>query len=153
MIILLCACNTGSVNTTDEGENRLVDVEYLWITGTWIEYDTADNKVRYEVWEPRDSGFIGAGFTLINNDTNDMESLALVKHEGVVNYVADVAHNPLPVYFKLSHQTDSGFRFENLEHDFPKYIDYNLVQDTLHVRVGNEMEELIFNFIKLKNDE
>lgn len=66
------------------------------------------------------------------------EDLRLVEMKDGVFYVAKVAHNPLPVAFRLSECADGHFAFVNPAHDFPRRIDYvRQSPDQLAVRVSD----------------
>jgi hypothetical protein len=56
---------------------------------------------------------------------------------GAVVFIAKVAHNPLPVPFKLTICTDDSATFENTNHDFPQRLVYrHIATDKMVVEVS-----------------
>jgi len=102
-----------------------------WIVDNWVNAD--GETVSYEHWQKiNDSLFEGGSETVKNGDTIFAEKLKLVMQNGDIFYVADVKHNPAPVYFKLTSQGSNFAVFENPEHDFPQKITYKIEEGNLH---------------------
>jgi hypothetical protein len=59
---------------------------------------------------------------------------------GEVFYIAKVAHNPLPIAFKLSECGEGLAVFTNPAHDFPRRLEYRLAGDALSVQVSDGTE-------------
>jgi hypothetical protein len=106
-----------------------------WLLGTWK--STQAGGESYEYWKQSgDDNFVGGGFTLAGKDTTFQEKLSMVATDSGLFYVADVAHNAAPVYFKMTSQDSSATVFENPAHDFPTRIIYRqLPADSLHARI------------------
>lgn len=99
-----------------------------WILGQWERTDDKEGQQSFEKWaQEEDKKFRGIGFTMAGKDTVFVERLSLITKEDEVYYVADVANNPEPVRFKLTHIADTIAIFENPIHDYPKMITYKLV--------------------------
>jgi hypothetical protein len=105
---------------------NLLDLKQLeWIADDWI--NTENDAVTHEHWEKiNDSLIEGGSETIKNGDTVFAEKLKIILKDGDIFYVADVSHNPAPVYFKLTESIPGKAVFENPEHDFPKKITYEL---------------------------
>lgn len=88
-----------------------------WVLGAWV-----SDEGPTESWHragPRT--FEGAG-----TSGSGSETLRLVEMSGQVFYIAKVAHNELPVAFKLVDCGDALLVFENPTHDFPRQLEYRL---------------------------
>lgn len=76
------------------------------------------------------------GFSLNGKDTVISERLAIAATDSGLYYISDVAHNPAPVYFKMTRQDSATTVFENPKHDFPTRIIYHqITADSLHARI------------------
>lgn len=111
------------------------DLEKLsWIIDRWVSND--GESTSYEHWEKvSETQFTGGSETVKNGDTVFTEKLKIELIDGSVYYIADVAHNPAPVKFKLTFLTDSEAVFENPEHDFPQKISYKYIEGNLNASI------------------
>ena len=98
-----------------------------WLVGNWYS-ENSELKIN-ESWK-RVSARTLEGFgqteSVKKNKIVSAETLRLVEMSGEVFYLAKVASNNLPVPFKLTSCMDNTAIFENIEHDFPKKIAYQL---------------------------
>ena len=98
-----------------------------WMTGQW-ESRSASSRIT-ESWtrvsEETAEG-LGEGRSVPGNELKSRETLRLVTMSGTVYYLAKVAHNALPVAFALTECGEHHAVFENVEHDFPTRIAYQL---------------------------
>jgi hypothetical protein len=102
-----------------------------WIADKWITKDNESETI--ESWEIiNDSLFEGKSATIRNGKEVFSEKLKIEKRGADIFYVADVAHNPAPVSFRLVTLSDTAAVFENMEHDFPKRITYQNENGSLH---------------------
>ena len=105
--------------------------DLLWIVDNWI--NAQGETISYEHWNKiNDTLFEGGSETIKNGDTVFSEKLKIIKEKNDIYYIADVKHNPAPVYFKLTEISEGKAVFENPEHDFPQRITYLLESGTLH---------------------
>ncbi|MEQ9422894.1 MAG: DUF6265 family protein [Cyclobacteriaceae bacterium] len=124
--------------------------QFAWLLGKWERSNVRSNRTAFENWEKSsDSKFSGIGFTLQDGDTVFVEKLELVSNKDGVFYVANVAHNAAPVFFKIIEITDSGFISENLKHDFPKRIEYELSGNNLKATISGDGKQIPFEFIRI----
>jgi hypothetical protein len=116
--------------------NRNLD-EVAWIADSWI--ISSGDAVTHEHWtKVSDTLFEGGSETIKNGDTIFSEKLKIIVKDNDIFYVADVKHNPAPVYFKLVYSDSNKAVFENPEHDFPQKITYELSGGDLHAYIeGN----------------
>lgn len=112
--------------------NKIKDMKKLeWIVDKWI--SKSNESVTIETWEiVNDSLFSGNSVTSESGKEVFTEKLKIEKRGNDIYYVADVAHNPAPVSFKLMSLSDTTVVFENLEHNFPKRITYQNENGSLH---------------------
>lgn len=114
-----------------------------WLLGRWISDGT--QSTIHESWTARSSTtWEGEGIEASKADPakTSREDLRLVEMSDGVYYVAKVAHNALPVAFRLSECADGRFAFVNPAHDFPKRLDYlREGDDRLTVRVSDGAEK------------
>lgn len=118
-----------------------------WLAGTWQRTGLPAGQSGYEQWTREGTqGFTGVGVSKRGDKTVFEEKLRIVVKDGDVYYVADVAHNPQPVYFKLTEFSGTGFTFENAAHDFPQKIAYRRDGNRLHARVSAGDKAMDFEF-------
>ena len=128
LMILLSALQlrSESLNLNNTGMKKLE-----WIADKWINKDNESETI--ESWEIiNDSLFEGKSVTIKNGKEVFSEKLKIEKQGPDIFYVADVAHNPAPVSFRLVTLSDTAAVFENMEHDFPKRITYKYESGSLH---------------------
>lgn len=100
-----------------------------WLLGTWRTGEPP--HVTRESWTAA-SGSTWEGETItVSADDGKIqftESLRIVAMAGEIFYLAKVAHNTLPVAFKLIQMDDHVLVFENPSHDFPRRMTYRLTE-------------------------
>ena len=122
-----------------------------WILGTWQRTNTKPDQTAFEKWEKISKNeFKGIGFTLKGKDTIFKEELKIVVRDNELFYVAEVSHNPAPVYFRVIKQETTGFVSSNPNHDFPKEISYRLKDESLRAEISGGGKSMAFNFIKVE---
>ena len=98
-----------------------------WIFGSW-EYKNKEQIIT-ESWQKVSALSVeGVGETFTNGVLMSVESLRIVEMSDSLFYIAKVSHNALPVAFKLTSCMATKAIFENKDHDFPKRIEYTLVE-------------------------
>jgi hypothetical protein len=96
-----------------------------WLLGDW--HAEAGEKTWRESWGALDAKtWQGRGIESSKSDParQSVEDLRLVEMGGGVFYVAKVAHNDLPVAFRLVECGEGHLVFSNPSHDFPKRLEY-----------------------------
>jgi Domain of unknown function (DUF6265) len=93
----------------------------------------------HEVWRKVNKRYLrSTGFFVKGKDTIVTERVSLQNLNQGIYYTSTVEeqNNKRPVSFKLTSSNDSIFTFENLLHDFPRRIVYELVgKDSLHAYI------------------
>ncbi|HEY5692608.1 MAG TPA: DUF6265 family protein [Cyclobacteriaceae bacterium] len=141
-LMFLFAC-AGKVKT----KHDLSQVD--WLIGYWQRPNARESVTAHERWEKTSATELtGWGVAMRNGDTTFVEKLQIILRNDTLYYVADVVENPAPVYFQFTSITVDGFVSENAAHDFPKKIQYQLVNDTLTAITSGDKRELTFKFIK-----
>jgi hypothetical protein len=114
-----------------------------WLLGDWAA-DGSKTSFQESWTEVSPRTFEGTGVERSKSDgkIRSGEVLRIVEMAGGVFYVSKVAHNDLPVAFRLSECDGGQFTFVNPAHDFPKRIEYEQAgPDRLTVRVEDAAEK------------
>ncbi|MEX2150601.1 MAG: DUF6265 family protein [Steroidobacteraceae bacterium] len=110
-----------------------------WLLGDWTA--VGDKSSFHESWaELGPQTFVGSGIERSKTDgaVKGSEALHLLEMAGEVFYISKVAHNDLPVAFRLTGCEQGRFVFENPAHDFPRVLEYRREGgDRLVVRVSD----------------
>jgi Domain of unknown function (DUF6265) len=120
-----------------------------WLTGTWTRTNNEMDRTGMERWQKSSSMELrGIGVSIKGKDTLFVEKLRILVRQNDLFYVADVPENQMPVYFKLTEVTDTGFICENPEHNFPKRISYQLDGDKLKATISGDGKAVDYLFVK-----
>jgi hypothetical protein len=110
-----------------------------WLLGEWLAEGNKSTwreswiAVAPTTWEGR-----GVESSKTDPAKQSTEELRLVEMGGGVFYVAKVAHNELPVAFRLVECRDGHLVFANPAHDFPRRLEYDRqANGRLSVRVSD----------------
>lgn len=145
LFVLLLAGAPSSSLQAEEMAPQLRQME--WLVGTWRRVDLPEGRSGYERWTYNGvQGFNGVGVSERGGKTVFEEKLRIVEKDGAVHYVADVAENAEPVYFKLTELSENELTFENPAHDFPQKIAYRRDGERLHVTVSAGDKATEFEF-------
>lgn len=145
LLALLAGCASGPARVDAAVHLQRMD----WLVGTWRRTDLPADRSGYERWASDGRGFAGTGVTMQGVDTVFEEALRIDVRDEAIWYVAEVAHNPEPVRFRLTRIDDDGLVFENPTHDFPQVIAYRRAGDRLQVRVSAGTRASEFHFRRL----
>ena len=130
--IALLWCSTAQAQTCQSLD------ELNWLVGEWkAETETA---LITETWEQTSTlNFEGRGLQVSKSDASiSRELLRLLSMNNQIFYLAKVDENSLPIPFQLVRCVDNHLIFLNPQHDFPKRIEYQLLEeDSLKVTVGD----------------
>lgn len=133
------------------------DLPVSWL-GDWrIVPASSTDSIRYESWkQSTPDSFSGRGWLEKDGKTVELESLQLTYRNGVLHYIPTVKghNNEQPIPFALVRQTPHSWVFENLEHDFPQQISYQItVGKQMLVRISGIVDGsyryMDFNFAKV----
>ena len=95
----------------------------------------------YEEWKLVNKNQLkGRGCFIKGNDTTMSEQMVLDNKPDGIFYTSTVAdqNNHQPIPFALTSSENKIFIFENLQHDFPKQIVYELIgRDSLHAYIDD----------------
>lgn len=115
------------------------------LEGTW----QVEGKQQFEKWEVKGNELIGIGYQLIDGKQKVLEHLAIKEIEGKLVYQATVfnQNQGATISFPLNESISGYYSFENLEHDFPKKIQYQKIDGTrIMVNVFGDNEQS-FSFV------
>ena len=101
-------------------ENKLSELDFL--VGTW----KMESKENYESWEKIDNIFKGQSYKMVDGQKIVTEIIALKSDGNRIVYTPTVfdQNEGKPIPFTLHNLDENMFSFENLDHDFPKKIQY-----------------------------
>ena len=120
-----------------------------WLEGDWTRLDVKPGRTTHESWQRISSTeWKGLGVNMKGRDTAFVEKLKLVIKDDNIYYVADLAENKGPVYFKLTLLTDHSFVCENSQHDFPKKIIYQKDGNKIKATISGDGKSLDYLFEK-----
>ncbi len=116
LVFILVACS----------ENKASSVDFM--IGTW----KMEGKDQYEVWEKtKNKEFIGYSYKINNNEKIITETLSIKLMDDQIFYEATVPdqNDGKTIRFTLNAEINEYLSFENIEHDFPKKIQYKKIND------------------------
>lgn len=120
-----------------------------WIEGVWTRSNVKPGRSAQESWQKISAvEWKGSGVSMKGADTAFVEKLKIIIKEENIYYVADIAENKEPVYFKLTVISDNGFVCENLQHDFPKTIAYQKDGNKIKATVSGDGKSIDYLFEK-----
>lgn len=119
------------------GENYFS--QFYALEGTWL-MKTGKGFIG-ETWKKTDKKSLQSkGFFIHGKDTSVNERVLLRQRKDGIFFTSTVEdqNNRMPVDFKLKSVANKTFVFENLEHDFPKRIVYEVIgKDSLHAWIDD----------------
>jgi len=128
------------------------NIDFDWIIGDWSEKINEDTFI--ENWQKiDDDNYIGVEYYLAGSDTTMKANLKLQKMIDTWIYIAYV-EGQQPVLYTLV-EDNGKYVFENLEHDFPQKIEYN-IQDEYSILAsieGNLNGEIVKEEYNLKKND
>ena len=129
------------------GQNaNLEEVEFL--VGTW----KIEGKQNYESWAKEDNRLTGQSYKIENGQKVVSETIELKKVENQIVYTAKVfdQNEGKSIPFILKSSKNDLFSFENPTHDFPKKIQYQILNEhKLYVSVlGEDDKGFSYHLIK-----
>ena len=119
------------------------------MAGTWQSVDGS----AFEYWSIVKSGMRGLSLTLKDSSLRPsvQEKMEIYRKEGDLVFFAEPL-NQRKTEFVIAESNASFFRAENPDHDFPKWIIYEVNRggDSMFARIGDANRSVNFVFIKSK---
>jgi hypothetical protein len=141
-IITICFIKSNAQTANDFGKLQ-------WLIGEWIRINAKPGMSGVEKWISNSPVELqGWGINMKGNDTTFIEKTKLVIKDNEIYYVADVAGNKAPVFFKLTSMKENGFTCENMQHDFPKKIIYLRDGNLLKATISGDGKSIDYLFEK-----
>lgn len=138
----------GIVLVTSCSVQKLKELSFL--EGTW----QIENKSTYEEWIFENNNFVGVSYKLKDQNKRITETLLIKESNGQIIYEATVTNqnNGSTIPFVLNTTIKDKLSFENLEHDFPKKIQYKkLTENEILVSVlGTNDKGFEYKIIRIK---
>ncbi len=111
-----------------------------FLIGTW----KIEGKDSYETWQNKDGKFTGESYKIRDEKKYVSEKLEIKLFDNNLVYIAKVfnQNEGKGIRFILKQSERYLFSFENLQHDFPKKIQYKIInKDELLVSVLGEHDK------------
>lgn len=121
-----------------------------WLAGQWVRINDSEGQTTYEFWEKKSEiEYAGLGFTMQQSDTIWKEHIYLREDDG--NWLLEVRgmNDIESTIFQLTSLKENKFVVENKENEFPKKIEYRLVNNQIHAVISGGGPEILFEFEKL----
>lgn len=127
--------------------------EFGWLAGTWRLKDK--NAFERWVYREKENVLYGISYRIKNTaDTVVTEEITLKLQGNSFYYIPDVAGAQGPVPFKITKYTATTFTAENPEHDFPKIIRYNFIQqggqDINEASIEGDGKVISYTFVRVR---
>ncbi len=150
MIVLMALCLQSKSSNQDLSEYPATISEFDWLLGSWQRMNDRPGRTTFEHWTKiSNSEYHGLCYTLRKSDTIFKEHIKLLKRDGKwVFEVSGVNEDPTP--FVLIKQSKKSFTCENKKNEFPKFIEYSLIDKKIQARIFGDGQEVLFTFQKLK---
>ncbi len=146
LLFILEKANSQSHSQTVNDDFKKLD----WLEGEWKRLNVKPGRTAYESWQKISADeWKGSGINMKGTDTSFIEKLKLIIKDGVIYYVADIAENGAPVYFRLTMITGDSFVCENAEHDFPKKIAYQKEGNKIKASISANGKSIEYLFEKI----
>lgn len=99
-----------------------------FLTGTW----KIEGRDTYENWQKNNNTLIGKSYRIKDNKEYVSETLSITTANNIVTYTATVLNqnDGKGIDFILNPEVNKKLSFENLNHDFPKKIQYTKLSNT-----------------------
>jgi hypothetical protein len=118
--------------------------DVVWLAGNWS--GRAGETELEERWTlPAGGAMLAVSRTVKDNRMIAFEFLRIVERAGGLVYIAQPGGRP-PTEFVLTEISGRSAAFENLSHDFPKRIQYSLVEDTLTATISGDGKQQSYVF-------
>ncbi len=153
--VILTAVNLTLTSSVCYGQAKNIIPKLDWLKGKW---QLIQNSNSFEEWIRIDSSELqGKSYTIKCSDTIFHETIKISQLQTDYWYIPSVTdqNNGQPVYFKLVNHTDTSLLFNNPNHDFPQFIQYNYhAPDTLKASISGKRNGLTktINFIFLRKE-
>ena len=140
-LLLFVSCTDRSIGKVD------------FLIGTW----KMESKNQYETWRKASNyELIGYSYEISENQKKIQETIAIKMIDNRMTYEATVPdqNEGKTIQFALNPEIKSYLSFENLNHDFPKKIQYHRISDneiTIKV-VGDDDKGFSYKLIKQENE-
>jgi len=125
--------------------------KFDFLIGTW----KMEGKENYESWKKNDNKLIGEVYKIENGQKSISENIEIILQENQIVYIPTVfdQNEGKGVPFELKLIENKLYSFENSQHDFPKKIQYKILNNNeLFISVlGENNKGFSYKLIKQTN--
>ena len=144
LFLIILGYSAAAQSVTEKDFSKL-----SWLEGSWKRTNVKPGRTASESWKKSNPNeLVGLGVSIKEQDTTFVEKLKILVKDNSIYYVADVAENKTPVYFKFTELTTEGFVCENPDHDFPKRISYKKEGNSLKAITSGGGRSVDFIFVR-----
>lgn len=144
--------------SNQQNQEKISLNNFDWLLGKWKQ--EREKSVTYESWTRASKiTFEGISHTIskVDADTMFSEYLRIVKMGEEIFFIPKVPENKYPIPFKLITLKNNIVTFENLDHDFPQRIIYELENKMKLVakiegKENNKKKSIVFEFVRIKKE-
>ena len=146
-LIFFISCGEKKPEIIEEEKEIIFDR----LIGTWKL--VSDDEDQYESWiKNNDNTFSSTVFVVSGKDTTVSEKIKIYPRDGKWDFETIVTgqNKGKPVDFLSTHLNDSLVQFENLNHDFPKLINYTLQSEmNLRAFIAGKTDTIYFHYTRV----
>lgn len=123
-------------------------INFSWMVGDWVMHD--NGYTIYEKWEGLSEVVMEGHSATVNKkgDTVSKEELRILKIDDVYYYLAQIDSKSKPAMFKMTLDSIRKTVFYDPTNDFPKWIIYQRMGDSLFATIRNDNKSLTFKYRK-----
>lgn len=127
-------------------EKEKANAEFDYLLGSWKKINNQPEKSTFELWEKDESNnYFGFGYTLHYGDTVFKEEMLIIKMKKEWLFEVSGVNDGITPFYITSFNTHS-FSCEN---EFPKRIEYNLINNSLIATISDDSTHIDFTFERI----
>jgi len=121
-------------------------INFSWMSGDW--YMRTDEVTIHEHWDGISEHVMEGYSTTVGKDGDTLaaESLRIIKIDGQHYYIAKSSKKVQPTTFEMVVDSIRKVSFYNAKNDFPQWITYQRLDDSLYATIKNTQKSVVFSF-------
>lgn len=121
-------------------------INFSWMSGDW--YMRTDEVIIHEHWDGISEHVMEGYSTTVGKDGDTLaaESLRILKIDGQHYYIAKSSRKEQPTTFEMVVDSIRKVSFYNAKNDFPQWITYQRLDDSMYATIKNTQKSAVFSF-------
>jgi len=148
---LLTATLVSCCNPSEQKPSPIEFTPFNWLLGEWQRVEIDSTSTTFETWVKEGGNYRGHGYVMQGTDTVWQEHMVLQAKSQGWEFVVSTPGNADAVIFTLIESDSTSFVVTNLQHDFPKRIDYSRKGTELHALVTGGDTKLTYQFVLINS--